>query len=46
MYSYKIGISAEEHDNFAKSSNQTNLLQSSNWARGEDDGKAPVSGSV
>lgn len=36
MYSYKIGISAEEHDNFAKSSNQTNLLQSSNWAKIKD----------
>ena len=36
MYSYKIGISAEEHDNFAKSSNQTNLLQSSNWEKVKD----------
>lgn len=36
MYSYKIGISDEEHDNFAKASNQTNLLQSSNWAKIKD----------
>jgi len=36
MYSYKIGISAEEHDNFAKASNQTNLLQSSNWEKVKD----------
>lgn len=36
MYSYKIGISAEEHDQFAKASDQTNLLQSSNWAKIKD----------
>lgn len=36
MYNYKIGISAEEHDQFVKSSNQTNLLQSSNWAKIKD----------
>lgn len=35
-YSYKIGISAEEHDNFVKSSPQVNLLQSSNWAKIKD----------
>ncbi|EJN93507.1 aminoacyltransferase [Streptococcus ratti] len=33
MYTYKIGISREEHDNFIKNSNQTNLLQSSAWAK-------------
>lgn len=32
MFSYKIGISAQEHDNFAKQSPQVNLLQSSKWA--------------
>ncbi|HEL2651652.1 TPA: aminoacyltransferase [Streptococcus suis] len=31
-YTYKIGISAEEHDSFVKQSPQTNLLQSSQWA--------------
>lgn len=36
MYSYKVGISATEHDNFAKNSQQTNLLQSSNWANIKD----------
>src|SRR5699024_8328257 len=29
-------ISAEEHDQFAKASDQTNLLQSSNWAKIKD----------
>ncbi|HGL8784927.1 TPA: peptidoglycan bridge formation glycyltransferase FemA/FemB family protein, partial [Streptococcus suis] len=29
---YKIGISAEEHDSFVKQSPQANLLQSSQWA--------------
>lgn len=33
MYSYKIGITAEEHDEFVKNSPQTNLLQSSDWAK-------------
>ncbi|MGT2783918.1 aminoacyltransferase [Streptococcus merionis] len=36
MYTYKIGISAEEHDTFVKASNQANLLQSSNWAKIKD----------
>lgn len=36
MYTYKIGISPEEHDRFAIASNQTNLLQSSKWARIKD----------
>ncbi|MGT2906412.1 aminoacyltransferase [Streptococcus dentiloxodontae] len=35
-YTYTVGISAEEHDNFAKNSGQTNLLQSSNWAKIKD----------
>lgn len=30
---YKIGISAQEHDHFVKNSPQTNLLQSSQWAQ-------------
>ncbi len=33
MYTYKIGISAAEHDHFTKASPQVNLLQSSNWAK-------------
>ena len=33
MYTYKIGITAEEHDEFVKTSPQTNLLQSSDWAK-------------
>lgn len=36
MFTYKVGISAAEHDQFAKNSNQTNLLQSSNWAKLKD----------
>ncbi|MGT2755672.1 aminoacyltransferase [Streptococcus ovuberis] len=36
MYSYKVGISAQEHDQFAMASDQTNLLQSSNWAKVKD----------
>ena len=36
MYSYKIGITAEEHDEFVKNSPQTNLLQSSSWANIKD----------
>ncbi|HEL2057206.1 TPA: aminoacyltransferase [Streptococcus suis] len=36
MYTYKIGISAQEHDEFAKQSSQVNLLQSSNWAAIKD----------
>ena len=37
MYTYKIGISKEEHDNFIKNSSQTNLLQSSSWAKVKDE---------
>lgn len=33
MYNYKVGISAQEHDDFVKASNQTNLLQSASWAK-------------
>ncbi|EHJ52672.1 aminoacyltransferase [Streptococcus macacae] len=33
MYTYKVGISQEEHDHFIKNSSQTNLLQSSSWAK-------------
>lgn len=36
MYSYNIGITAEEHDEFVKNSPQTNLLQSSDWAKIKD----------
>lgn len=36
MYTCKIGISKEEHDNFVKSSNLVNLLQSSSWAQIKD----------
>lgn len=36
MYTYQVGISAQEHDTFVKTSNQTNLLQSSNWAKIKD----------
>ena len=36
MYSYKIGITAEEHDEFVKNSPQTNVLQSSDWAKIKD----------
>lgn len=36
MYTYKIGITAEEHDEFVKASPQTNLLQSSDWAKIKD----------
>lgn len=36
MYTYQVGISAQEHDAFVKESNQTNLLQSSNWAKIKD----------
>ncbi|WP_455166744.1 aminoacyltransferase [Streptococcus sp.] len=36
MYTYKIGITAEEHDKFVKTSPQTNLLQSSDWAKIKD----------
>lgn len=36
MYTYKIGISEQEHDQFVKASQQTNLLQSSSWAKVKD----------
>jgi len=36
MYTYKIGITAEEHDEFVKTSPQNNLLQSSDWAKIKD----------
>ena len=36
MYTYKIGITAEEHDEVVKTSPQTNLLQSSDWAKIKD----------
>ena len=36
MYIYKIGISAQEHDDFVKQSSQTNLLQSASWAKVKD----------
>ena len=36
MYTYKIGITAEEHDEFVNTSPQTNLLQSSDWAKIKD----------
>ena len=32
MFSYKIGITEIEHDNFVRNSSQPNLLQSSKWA--------------
>ena len=32
----QIGITAEEHDEFVKTSPQTNLLQSSDWAKIKD----------
>ncbi|MBP2622542.1 aminoacyltransferase [Streptococcus oricebi] len=36
MYSYKIGISAQEHDAFVTNHSQANLLQSSAWAKIKD----------
>lgn len=36
MYTYKIGISVEEHDSFVKQHPQNNLLQSSSWADVKD----------
>lgn len=36
MYTYKTGISAEEHDHFVKQHPQNNLLQSSSWAKVKD----------
>ena len=40
MYTYKIGISAKEHDRFVEESQQTNLLQSSSWAHVKDNWKS------
>ena len=36
MFTYKIGISTSEHDRFVIDSPQTNLLQSSSWAKIKD----------
>lgn len=36
MYHYQLGISTTEHDEFVIQSNQTNLLQSSSWAKIKD----------
>ena len=36
MYHYQLGISASEHDDFVIQSEQTNLLQSSSWAKIKD----------
>ena len=36
MYSYKIGISAQEHDDFVVAHPQANLLQSAAWAQIKD----------
>ena len=36
MFSYKFGISAQEHDDFVTSHPQANLLQSSAWAQIKD----------
>lgn len=36
MYSYKIGISAQEHDDFVTASPLANLLQSAAWAQIKD----------
>ena len=36
MYTYKTGITAEEHDEFVKTRPPTNLLQSSDWAKIKD----------
>src|SRR3712207_6332392 len=36
MFSYQVGISKQEHDDFVKASDQTNLLQSSDWAKIKD----------
>lgn len=40
MYTYKIGISAKEHDRFVEESQQANLLQSSSWAHVKDNWKS------
>ena len=36
MFRYKIGISAQEHDDFVTAHPQANLLQSSAWAQIKD----------
>ena len=36
MYHYQLGIPASEHDDFVIQSDQTNLLQSSSWAKIKD----------
>ncbi|MFR2078593.1 MAG: peptidoglycan bridge formation glycyltransferase FemA/FemB family protein, partial [Streptococcus sp.] len=36
MFTYKIGLSTSEHDRFVIDSPQTNLLQSSSWAKIKD----------
>ena len=36
MYTYKTGLSTSEHDRFVIDSPQTNLLQSSSWAKIKD----------
>lgn len=36
MFTYKIGLDAQEHDTFVSQHPQANLLQSSNWARIKD----------
>ncbi|WEV45734.1 aminoacyltransferase [Streptococcaceae bacterium ESL0687] len=36
MYTYKIGIDKKDHDEFIKSSELVNLLQSSSWAKIKD----------
>ncbi|WP_313963548.1 peptidoglycan bridge formation glycyltransferase FemA/FemB family protein, partial [uncultured Streptococcus sp.] len=36
MFSYKIGISAQEHDDFVTAHSQANLLQSAAWAQIKD----------
>lgn len=36
MFTYTVGISAQEHDNFVSQHPQANLLQSSSWARIKD----------
>ncbi|HEM5997665.1 TPA: peptidoglycan bridge formation glycyltransferase FemA/FemB family protein [Streptococcus suis] len=36
-YTFKVGIAADEHDEFIKNSSYTNLLQSSQWAHVKSD---------
>ncbi|WEV61235.1 aminoacyltransferase [Streptococcaceae bacterium ESL0729] len=36
MYTYKVGINKQDHDDFIKSSNLVSLLQSSSWAKIKD----------